>query len=65
MLANSVGESWRSGIAWQFIDKCLADGTAVIVQVGTTKHFLIPDGQAPDDIWRRVSDDARRRGFVR
>lgn len=56
--------SWREGIGEAFIEKCLNDGYAVIVQIGTTKHFIIPEGQTPTDVWRRISEDAKRRGFV-
>lgn len=56
--------SWREGVAAAFIERCMQQDHAVVVQVGTTKHFLIPQGQTVDDIWRRVSDDAQRRGFV-
>jgi hypothetical protein len=64
MLASSKGEAWRDGIAWGFIQKCVQEGTAVVVQVLSDKHFLIPDGQSVKDIWRRITEDARRRGFV-
>jgi len=67
MLANcdlKRPDSWREGIGWAFIDKCLSEGVAVVVQVGATKHFLIPEGQTAPDIWRRITDDAKRRGYV-
>jgi hypothetical protein len=70
MLVGSELGAWRIGIAWGLIQKCLKEGTTVIVQEPagdgkTTKHLLLPDGDTPDGVWARTSEDARRRGFVR
>lgn len=71
MLAGAESSGvWRTGIAWAFIEKCLQEGTAVIVQEPagggeTNKHFLLPDGDTFEELWARTSKDARQRGFVR
>ena len=53
--------AWQQGIANGLIAKFAADGTAVIVQVGTTKHFVLPKGDTIDAVWERVTSGARVR----
>lgn len=69
MLAASKIGAWRHGIAWTFIQKCISEGLAVIVQEPkgdgkTRKFFLLPDGDSYREVRARVSEDARRRGYV-
>jgi hypothetical protein len=68
MLVASLPGAWREGAAWGLVQKCLEDGTSVIVQepIGdgkTFKHFLLAEGDTPERVCERATEDARRRGF--
>ena len=57
-------DSWREGIAREFIRKCMRDGYGVIIQVGTDRYVRVPPGQTAKSIWGRAREDAVRRGYL-
>jgi len=64
MINQDNPNAWKEGIAWTLIKKFVADGTAVIVQIKSEKHFLLPEGDSVSEVWKRVIENARGKGLV-